>query len=335
MPDVQCASVMNGSFTENSPSGPQFKCCLSFTAPTISEDECQREHDELSEEERQALSDDMSGIAPIIHETEEFIKISLKQFDEALDLVPVDQKRAYAEALNTAPDLVQKETHPLKFLRSECFHAENAANGLPKYWEHRLELFGRERAFLPMDVLTGEGAMSLQDIDFLRRSKSVYLLTQEDPYGRLVCYVDRSKWKTSVRKSLLRSIFFTVHMASKSANAQKHGLVMIIDMQNVSTGDHCRKLTRNVIRILKDNLPIRLRVIHTCAAAKISPAALVRGSILFMYGKSLRLRNLRHYGCPSELIWDLEQHGLSKQIIPEELGGLNPAVVVESGRFFA
>eukprot|EP00522_Entomoneis_paludosa_P004498 CAMPEP_0172476040 /NCGR_PEP_ID=MMETSP1065-20121228/70175_1 /TAXON_ID=265537 /ORGANISM="Amphiprora paludosa, Strain CCMP125" /LENGTH=313 /DNA_ID=CAMNT_0013234255 /DNA_START=71 /DNA_END=1012 /DNA_ORIENTATION=+ len=304
--------------------------CLSFTAPTISEDEVQKERESLTESERDEIQGDVWGTAAIVNESASFQSQALHEFDRVLELQNETSLHAYREAMSMAPDLVRQETSPLKFLRASGFDVENAVGRMLKYWEHRVELFGRDRAFLPLESElpipaaedNGTTAMSPQDWEFWNQ-KTIYILPQPDAHGRTIIFGDRSKWTGANRQSSLRCLFLTFHLASMSSMVQKYGVVIVMDTQKVTTADYCRKISRHIVRMCGESAPIRLRAWHACYADVKSQAMLLNSSILFMLGRNLRLRVLQHYGSPAELAWDLGQYGMAKAILPKQVGGEN------------
>jgi hypothetical protein len=76
---------------------------------------------------------------------------------QAIRLIPMEQKQAYLEAMEKAPHLVVTETDPTQFVRVCEYNIRAAAQRLCVYWKERKEIFGDERAFLPLTI-TGNGA---------------------------------------------------------------------------------------------------------------------------------------------------------------------------------
>eukprot|EP00523_Entomoneis_sp_CCMP467_P005925 CAMPEP_0168733240 /NCGR_PEP_ID=MMETSP0724-20121128/8191_1 /TAXON_ID=265536 /ORGANISM="Amphiprora sp., Strain CCMP467" /LENGTH=883 /DNA_ID=CAMNT_0008780297 /DNA_START=40 /DNA_END=2691 /DNA_ORIENTATION=- len=76
---------------------------------------------------------------------------------------PVDQTQAYRQAQRRCPQLIRDESDPLLFVRRCSYNVVAAAHRLCRYWTERLQAFGPDRAFLPLD-LTGDGALNETDI---------------------------------------------------------------------------------------------------------------------------------------------------------------------------
>jgi hypothetical protein len=87
--------------------------------------------------------------------TEHAINFGLQEFAQALDQIPHGAKASYMQAMQQAPELVERESNPAAFLRREAFDAAAAARRLVKYWEVRVTIF-EEKAFMPLNQ-TGTG----------------------------------------------------------------------------------------------------------------------------------------------------------------------------------
>ena len=115
------------------------------------------------------------------------------ELNQAIELIPEVEKAAYLEALQRAPHLVETESDPLCFLQYDKYNCWDAANRIVAYWEERLKLFGRERAFLPL-TLVGESALSQKAIECCR--SDAVLLLPNDSSGRSVVCVSRDYKQT-------------------------------------------------------------------------------------------------------------------------------------------
>ena len=167
---------------------------FSATAPIISPEQEKEERLALDDEERAALEADLhpnqNSIEAILNDSmdEASIEKAVSLFHEALDLIPEPQKAAYIEAAAQVPELIERESNPLAFLRCEKWNAWSAAHRFVEYWKLRKYLF-KDRAYLPMTL---DGAL-LPDIPTLE--KGLILPLPPDDFGRPVTYVDRAKIK--------------------------------------------------------------------------------------------------------------------------------------------
>ena len=103
--------------------------------------------------------------------------------------IPDTDKSAYLKAMERAPELVLKESDPIRYLQRESGDAHSAAALLAAYWNQRSSLFG-ERSLLPM-TLSGNGALSDADIAVLKGGSQVFL--PSDDQGRTVLFLDDSR----------------------------------------------------------------------------------------------------------------------------------------------
>jgi hypothetical protein len=83
-----------------------------------------------------------------------------------------------------------------------------------------------------------------------------------------------------------------------------------------------RRLSRYSLALFRDCLPIKLRAIHICLPQMKNPPFLFTIPIIkFMAGKRLRRRMVLHSGCEHFVVMGLIKYGLSRSIIPMEVGG--------------
>ena len=116
-----------------------------------------------------------------------FVAEALKQMNRALLLLNDNVAKEFRYALHNVPELVQRESQSIDFLRTEDYHPFKAANRLALYWKTRREVFGDERWLLPM-TQTGQGALSPEDLPILRSGFAQVVASPQ-----LIIYVDFSK----------------------------------------------------------------------------------------------------------------------------------------------
>lgn len=150
---------------------------------------------------------------------------TLERFNIALKLIPYSEREAYTEALQRAPLLVATESDPMSSLRCEDFNAFKAAFRVMSYWKKRKSLFG-SRAFLPMDQ-TGEGALTVQDIEMLNSGSLAFL--HNDSSGRVVLCANRHRIASAMTapEGRLRCVFYMLSVASEPLVSQTEGIVMV------------------------------------------------------------------------------------------------------------
>ena len=112
------------------------------------------------------------------------------------DLVDPNSRGDYDEALQLAPDIVERETPFHLFLTAEDMNEFRATTKLATYWKYRKELFA-SRALRPLLDLSGCGALDDNDISVLRMGCVVPL--PDDDKGRKV--IRRSSLRLCIRIS--------------------------------------------------------------------------------------------------------------------------------------
>jgi len=201
--------------------------CFTFTAPLITPEEERLEKAALTDAERQQLHNEVFGGEQIVHETDKTLRNGTAILNQAISELPTAVKATYLEALERAPELVEKESNPHSFLRCENHDARAAANRLVNYWDVRKKTFGPDKAFLPM---TQAGALA-DEMDYVRKALAVNL--PNDEHGRAVILFDRirSIAKNAPRDSIVRCFFYVVQAMSDNEEVQRRGFVLIINLR--------------------------------------------------------------------------------------------------------
>ena len=109
---------------------------FSFTAPQITEEDERREKEALTQEERKRLEDDLYGSNDLDEHPEMTETAAAYCLQQAMMQIPAEQKEAYLEALERAPELVAKESPAIAFMRCENYDAAVRGNalGLKEEW---------------------------------------------------------------------------------------------------------------------------------------------------------------------------------------------------------
>uniref|UniRef100_A0A7S3L7R1 BZIP domain-containing protein n=1 Tax=Amphora coffeiformis TaxID=265554 RepID=A0A7S3L7R1_9STRA len=94
---------------------------------------------------------------------------ALENMEIGIDLLPTEISADYRIAKALAPRLVEHETTPLKFLMREDWDPWAAATRICRHWSFRREIFGDDRWLLPLNDLSGKGALRDAEIHLLRR----------------------------------------------------------------------------------------------------------------------------------------------------------------------
>jgi len=161
--------------------------------------------------------------------------LALEHFHDALQLIGDGEKACYVQARETCPPAVfQYECDPLMFLRACQWDPWQAAQRMVAYWNERLQVFGPDRAFLPM-ILPASGtgdqqgpdgsngqtpplplvsALSKQDIEILETG--AVMILPPDREGRSVVFIDRTRLLPEHHHqtlSRLRALWYVFHRA--------------------------------------------------------------------------------------------------------------------------
>jgi hypothetical protein len=247
---------------------------------------------------------------------------ALTLLEEALATIEDCEKEDYLRALEVAPKLVLLESDPTRFLRFTNFNAAAAARKLVLYWKRRREVFG-DRAFLPLS-LTGNGALSTDDIESIKTGSLVFLPNDAD--GRTVMCFDPSRRLDYSIEIRLRSTFFFCQVVSENEKSQTDGFVMLIAASDIG-----RKINTSSTRLgnlVLNTFPMKVKAGHVIKwISKTTP--------IFCLARALARFAVRVYGHLPQgyqayfhasedkdaIVQSLEFHGLSRSGLPRFIGG--------------
>jgi hypothetical protein len=247
------------------------------------------------------------------------------QLEQALELIPDEGKAAYLEAVETAHHLIEDESNPVWFIRYEQCNFWTAASRLVTYWKERKALFG-DRAFRPLKLLTGEGALNEEDIMVLRAGSLVLL--PNDNVGRSVLYYDRAKLPgPELIESLLRVNFFILSVLSENIASQTDGFVFTFPVSTTAGGDVSLGGAKCFLHLIRNVMPTRMKTAHvTCCPlpkagrktflGTILPASIQRHGNFFDNITVIHAAESEHEICEK-----LQDHYMKPEGLPETLGG--------------
>jgi len=168
---------------------------FSYTAPTFSQADREREYADLTVEQKEDILDDAYGRNSeevAVFNEREITQQELDAFEDALENLPPSEKlEAVAAKTVMCPELVQSETNPSLFLRREQYDPEKAAKRFAAYWKFRVDLFGNEKAFLPIILCEG-GAFDGDEetLQMMRESPTYRYILPNDSHGRSVVFLE-------------------------------------------------------------------------------------------------------------------------------------------------
>jgi len=269
-----------------------------------------------------------------------------------------NDKSALEEALRVAPNLVLRESDPVRFLRdrrrrrcagkgddgatgtddgddSEAAAVRDAARRLVGFWKKRKRIFGPSRFCLPLDQ-TGRGALEKDDVDAYRTG---YLsILPNDAKGRQVIFFDTNRSGTNVeqnRRSRMRCLFYVLYLASQQRQQTQPGgtgsgvvdgvkPAVLVRYANSPKFDRTRFL--QFVQLV-DVFPLEVETMLCVYAPPPGALRAFTSTVVPMMTEVLdrhfpgRVRNV--VGESAEAIRaELEEHeGLTRRSLPELLGG--------------
>ncbi|GKY90619.1 hypothetical protein MPSEU_000035400 [Mayamaea pseudoterrestris] len=250
-------------------------------------------------------------------ETPSIIKRGLEEMEAAIDLLPDDDKAVLLQARLEIPELVEKETPLIRFLRVERYNAWAAAKRLALYWKERKNVFG-ESAFLPLNQ-TGEGALSRDDVAFI--NSGFFALLGLDLQGRSVIYHDSSRRTSHLRDPRLRALFYFWTMLSENENSQLDGYQLITAMGKPVLDT----VVSDAERLIAEAMPTRTYAMHICNVPTVSEKKSFMETmlpVLFRLIGGLKKRSHVHVGETKEdIVKKLLMYDIPSNIVPKCLGG--------------
>jgi hypothetical protein len=186
---------------------------------------------------------------------------------------------------------------------------EKAARRVVRYWKIRKDMFGLDRAFLPMTL---DGAMA-EDIALL--SLGYAYLLPDDNHGRAVFFWDRTGFtsRSASREAMLRCLFYNVHMLTFAVSDRKKGFVVVVNCRSFDLYKHFDRILSTNLRRLVEVAPLLLRGLHIGAGPGSSVLDLVMPVLKIIHGKRVRLRLQLHKGSDQEIVQSLTDYGLDKR----------------------
>jgi len=245
---------------------------------------------------------------------------SVRALEEAIMLLPDEEKSAYCQAKREAPQIVQRDSNPLWYLKFEKFNTWDAAKRLAFYWKARLETF-KERAFLPMSQ-TGEGALAKKDVNLF--NTGYYVILPNDSEGRTVIFNDASlRPKSKDAEAGMRHFFYMNHVTMQNHEVVvEKGLVWIM----ILVRNNLDKLGRQVTsrgEVAAKGFPCKIHALHLLPKFQ-KPRSFLDEILQLLYSASRQAKINHHFHrCKnkSEAVAELTKHGLLKEGLPESVGG--------------
>lgn len=229
----------------------------------------------------------------------------------------LDLKKPCLEAQEIEPDLVERETPKIHFLKVEDFDPVAAAKRFALYWKYRKQLF-RERWLLPLN-LTGKGALSMNDVEY---AKTGYVTLAYDAAGRGVFIQDHSRLTSFRNEELERGAFYWASVFDEQAAPTRCFRFLYVVSGAPVPVPSCANRSWN---IAKEALPIKLLDVLVVQGYDEIRQALID----YMAFQTTRMVSYLS-GMPVEHVCAgsaqanlrlLEQRGLGRDLIPTSVQG--------------
>mmetsp|Transcript_29308 Transcript_29308/g.41213 ORF Transcript_29308/g.41213 Transcript_29308/m.41213 type:complete len:189 (+) Transcript_29308:105-671(+) len=172
--------------------------CFSHTAPTITKEEEERDLADLLPEEKNDILNDVFGRNAEeidVRNSREITQQEINAFHEALEEIPLQDRIDVEAATVHCPELISSESDPKLYLICDGYDPKMAAARFVKYWKMRVEIFGVEKAFLPM-TLTGAYADDDEVLQMMTDFPLFRTFLPDDEHGRTVLFAHTSHQST-------------------------------------------------------------------------------------------------------------------------------------------
>lgn len=242
---------------------------------------------------------------------------ALAALDEAILMLPDEEKAGYIRAKKEAPTLVEKESNPILYLRFSKYNTWDAAKRLVRYWKERVYYF-KERAFLPMNQ-TGEGALSRKDVSVM--STGYWAALPSDSEGHAVIFGDAARrGKHKDPDMLIRHLFYWNHCILSEQPVEK-GVVVLVYVHKAAKAITSPELKARM-QLASDCMLMWVHSLHV--VPKVSRRSIldeVLPIIFNLFPKSKTKRYCHRCKTNDEILSILEQHKLQRRDLPEIIGG--------------
>mmetsp|Transcript_5449 Transcript_5449/g.8299 ORF Transcript_5449/g.8299 Transcript_5449/m.8299 type:complete len:350 (+) Transcript_5449:16-1065(+) len=304
---------------------------FSYTAPRLDEEVETREFQELDREKKDEINDDLFGRN--VDQTQErnsrqILQGELDEMEAAVEAIPLADRIGHSMATIHCPDLLETETDPRLFLIREDFDPFKAASRLVEYWNLRVEIFGDERAFLPMTLdgaLYGDSSL----IQMISHFPNFRTFLPNDSHGRTVILsapsCDAEEFNVFDCNTWMRYIWYNVHIALRRPSTILRGIVYIFVGSPHFNLDLFDRIKQKMLVRSTLCFPVTIRAVHYLSLNH-TLQSLILPVVKFFMNQELRQRIVHHIVSTPEEIVDsakacLPDYGIPVENIPTILGG--------------
>ena len=233
-----------------------------------------------------------------------------------MDQLDANLTKAYFEAADLEPELVDRETPKLAYLRADEFDPKAAAQRLAYHWKFRKLLF-KERWLLPMDQ-TGRGALSGSDCEILRKG---YLIGKTFPNYGAVIMQDLSRvtvWNESFERCMF---YWQYHFGSEVSQTMGVSFLHVVS----SAPSPIISIQNKNWEIIQKGMPMKTKGLWVAQTYEEGKQELIDFKV-FQTMKLLQFFTGRNVirvaeGSSAANLRALEDAGIRRSAIPPCLGG--------------
>ena len=243
----------------------------------------------------------------------------LAMLETELNKFSADSEPALVTARMRCPNITDNSTLRLLFLWCTDFDVAATAKRMAGYWRLRVELFGVERAFLP---LSSDSILNPEERAYIL-SGACRILPNTDTNGRILSYINQRKLHGSSfdPMSASRAVWYMFHkILMLDPERAKNGIVGIANYRDSSWSPNYSWMTlmSNTFKFL----PIEIQGVHTCHAGMF--ARVIAPLTNLVIGPWIRKSSFTlhaHEGQDAAVLSSLARFGIPANCVPAELGG--------------
>jgi len=237
---------------------------------------------------------------------------------EALQVLDVEILKLKAKGTNASKnyriaeaqskDFVSDRSFRLRFLRTEHFDAQAAAQRFMKFFDLKLDVWGEEKLGKKITLADfDENDMATLEHGHMQ------LLPIRDHVGRRILFNNLNHLRYQDGVNQLRTLWYLAAIANEDEDTQKKGLVFIMYKVGEEKGLRpCRSLLWRGVSAHR-SFPARLSGMHVCFGRQSLPfVRLLKYAMEFTASHRVRV----HEGSQIECLHTLETFGIEKGAIP-------------------
>mmetsp|Transcript_12394 Transcript_12394/g.35466 ORF Transcript_12394/g.35466 Transcript_12394/m.35466 type:complete len:749 (-) Transcript_12394:57-2303(-) len=246
----------------------------------------------------------------------------LVMLETELNKFSADAEPALATARTRCPDITDNVKLRLLFLWCTDFDVVATAKRMAGYWRLRVELFGVERAFLP---LSSDSILNPEDRALILNG-AFRILPNTDANGRTIIYIDQQKLHGSSfdPMSAARAVWYEIHtILTSDSERAKRGIVGIANFRNSSWSPNYSWMT--IMSNTFKCTPFEVKGVHLAHAGMFARVlAPITNLVIGPWIRDSSFTLQAHEGQDAAVLSSLARFGIPHHCVPAELGGGSP-----------